>query len=103
MSRVAILRRPKNPVCYYRVEFQVQIEQTPGEHRFSTDSHFAAQPHAHSWQKVRNLPIPRYRNNERVFSPEGRKMNTVLLTGGSGFFGGILKKKLLEQGLSVVN
>jgi UDP-glucose 4-epimerase len=30
-------------------------------------------------------------------------MNTVLLTGGSGFFGGILKKKLLEQGLSVVN
>ena len=30
-------------------------------------------------------------------------MSTVLLTGGSGFFGGILKKKLLEQGLRVVN
>ena len=30
-------------------------------------------------------------------------MKTVLVTGGSGFFGGILKRRLLDSGISVVN
>jgi UDP-glucose 4-epimerase len=30
-------------------------------------------------------------------------MNNVLVTGGSGFFGGILKRKLVDQGVHVVN
>jgi len=30
-------------------------------------------------------------------------MKTVLVTGGSGFFGGILKRKLLDSGVRAVN
>ncbi len=30
-------------------------------------------------------------------------MNTILVTGGSGFFGGVLKRRLLTEGVNVVN
>ena len=33
----------------------------------------------------------------------GRELKTALVTGGSGFFGSILKRKLLDRGVRVVN